>query len=172
MDIILARLAPEQTKHTMWFGKLCLKLPITKSLPKQYIYYYQDCKYLFSLGTDSKEIDKPFLFENTGLTLIQGKNSVRQAGTKCPIQVKFPFSKQRSHIPWLSSPRLEDESHSPSHSIHLKFHSRWLLASWTCSELQKPSLLHFLTAVFLPSLLLETFFLIFHSCSMHLSRPS
>lgn len=31
LDIILARLAPEQNKHKMWFGEVCLKLPITKS---------------------------------------------------------------------------------------------------------------------------------------------
>ena len=52
LAIILARLSPEQDKYKMCFGKVCLTLPTPKGLPSN-PHCYKDCKYVFSLGTES-----------------------------------------------------------------------------------------------------------------------
>lgn len=87
LHIFVTRLAPGQSKHQRALPLLnCLKSPINEHSPSK-AHYSQHCKYLFSLGTDSKEIERLFMFENTELTLTQeGKNktSVRRAGIKLP----------------------------------------------------------------------------------------
>lgn len=44
------------------------------------------------------ELERQFMFENTGLTWKQEKKSVTQAGPKCPIQENSYLSKEKSHI--------------------------------------------------------------------------
>ena len=124
----------------------CLTLPSPKNLPKQPI-CYQDCKYVFSLGTEANEDRKAVYVwkQRIDLEIRKKKKSVTQASPEGPIQENSYLSKEKSHTQFLVTITTQTESnfHFPPHLTlpTLRKTHTGLLASWTCPAL-KASTLH------------------------------
>ena len=125
----------------------CLTLPTPKNLPKQSI-CYQDCKYVFSLGTESNGDRKAVYVwkQRTDLEIRKKKKSQwhRQV-LRVPSRKILIFPKRKViHNSWVTiTTQTESNFHLPPHLTlpTLRKTHTGLLASWTCPAL-KASPLH------------------------------
>lgn len=97
-DIILARLAPEQNKHKNVVSLSVFEVPHYCRLAQAIHIATRTARICFLWGQNQREAERQSIFENTGLTLIQETDTVRTAGTTCPIWVNSHLSKEKTRI--------------------------------------------------------------------------